>query len=185
MPTFDYRIVRRDYADKTGNFLDTQYFIVEAYYDENDKVFMITQTPEGPFGSTVEELRRNWFEIAEAFTKPILNWDNIPEEGAVNILEERMSELMDENGNLRPTEELEKEGKLIPSNEVFKNLQNKFIGSEFVPELDDFDMKEYFNERVVERNKSEQEHNNNYIGHSIYEVALRIVQSEIEKNGEE
>lgn len=113
MTSFDYRIMRRVYRKPASDeILDTQYYIVEATYDENGKVFMASQEPEGPYGGTVSDLMLAWMELIEAFNKPILDYDNIPEEGAVNVIQEQMDELTDEDGNMRPTEELEAEGKI-------------------------------------------------------------------------
>lgn len=168
---WDYRIIKKEYKNDEGVVLDASYFIIEAFYDENGKVFMCSQEPEGPAGDTIEEMIHNWCMLAEAFNKPILDFDNIPEDGAVHELDERMKELQDEDGNMRPTDELIEEGKLIPHETVMKNLRDKLaeraeenphIGSSLDDCEDelfgDIDLDAHRAECQNERNASEMRH---------------------------
>ncbi|MCD6398216.1 MAG: hypothetical protein J7L71_11820 [Spirochaetaceae bacterium] len=72
---WNYRVVRKK------ELTHFTYAVHEAYYDNNGKVGSITQKAINPFGETIEELRHSWLMMAEAFGKPILNYDDIPEPG--------------------------------------------------------------------------------------------------------
>lgn len=61
--------------------MDYTYAIHEAYYDKKGHVGAITEDPVEPCGENIEELRRSWIMMAEAFGQPILDYDNIPEPG--------------------------------------------------------------------------------------------------------
>jgi len=88
MKTWNYRIVRRKHAWKaTGTkeeVVSYSYGIHEAYYDKAGKVGAITEDPVELFGENIEELRHSWVSMAEAFAKPLLDYDDIPEPGYVD-----------------------------------------------------------------------------------------------------
>jgi hypothetical protein len=172
--SWDYRVVRRTYRKEDGEVLDVSYFIVEAFYDENDKVFMITQEPEGPFGDNISELMNCWVMLAEAFNKPILDWDNIPEEGAHNEIEERIEELQDDNGKMRPEEELIEEGKLIPHNVVMEDLIGKMGKTREEWEVE---MQQFRKDQEQERLDNETSYVINYIGQPIPVVIGQIIEN--------
>lgn len=81
--SWNYRIVKRTLRDEDGNALDVAYYFVEAFYDENGKVCDISEDPQHSYGETVSELRLDWIRKVRAFTLPILDYDNIPEPGAL------------------------------------------------------------------------------------------------------
>ena len=68
---------------------ETEYGVHEAYCDKKGLVFAITQQPVGPSGNTEEELKANIKHMWECLKKPILDYDNIPEEGAEDHLHYR------------------------------------------------------------------------------------------------
>jgi hypothetical protein len=190
------RIVRKVHGErgKDGKLVDPDneyneayYGIHEVYYDHNDKACMVSQEAEPLYGETVTELINNWLEMVDAFNKPILDFDEIPEEGAHNEIDESLKELQDEDGNIRPTEELIAEGKLITHEVVVKELREKLREKaedegnldEFNPDwLDDgFDMKEYRNEQVVEQNKEEKRFFDELVGKSKAEVIAHILEN--------
>src|SRR3989304_999685 len=82
---WNYRMVREKciYTDPTDKKerVDYTYAIHEPFYDKNGYVGAITQYPVEPFGENIEELRHSWVMMAEAFGKPILDYDSIPEPG--------------------------------------------------------------------------------------------------------
>jgi len=82
---WNYRVVRKGIVlkDSESNKERTYftYSVHETYYDNNGKVGSITQKAINPFGETIEELRHSWLMMAEAFGKPILDYDDIPEPG--------------------------------------------------------------------------------------------------------
>lgn len=160
---FNYRVVRKTFGnrDDDGKLIEAYdplhvyYGIHEVTYDENGKMIMVTQEAIEPYGETVEDLMHIWAYMAEAFTKPIVDFDDIPEEGSHNPLDDVFVELNDADGNPRPIEELEAEGKLVSHEDVMESLG-----------FTDFDRKEYANERAVERNIKESEYNQKFVGKS-------------------
>ncbi len=121
---WNYRVVRKKYelaTEDDENRSYYQYAIHEAYYDNNGKVGSITQEPIIPSGENIEELRHSWLIQAEAFGQPILDFDNIPEEGyrkeedhIATTIEERLEKI--KNGT----------AELIPLETVKKELEDKF-----------------------------------------------------------
>lgn len=83
MSYWNYRIVRKKY-DLSDGRVEYGYGLYEAFYDDHDKVHAITEAPQEPYGDTVAELRADWLLMAAAFAKPILDFDQIPEDGASN-----------------------------------------------------------------------------------------------------
>lgn len=73
---WNHRIVRR-----TLESGDVVYGVHEAYYDDNDKVAMITAEPVRLDSETLNDLKRTWAMLMEAFAAPVLDFDQIPEEG--------------------------------------------------------------------------------------------------------
>lgn len=80
---WNYRVIRRKISFVHGEIPmhEYTYHIHQAYVDENDKVGSITFEPIHVFGTTIEELQKVYELISDAFTKPILDIDNIPEKG--------------------------------------------------------------------------------------------------------
>lgn len=82
----NYRVVRKKsgYTESSlknkGN-IDYTYSIHEAYYDINGNVGAITQNAIELFGETVDDLWHSWLIMAEAFSKPVLDYERIPEPG--------------------------------------------------------------------------------------------------------
>jgi hypothetical protein len=89
MSYWNHRIVRRVYDSG-----EASYGIHEAFYDYEDRVRAITADPVGPEGETLEELRESYVELAEAFGRPVLDHDKIPEPGAQSF-EEEFPDLID------------------------------------------------------------------------------------------
>ena len=83
---WNYRIVI-----KTNDFGDHYYGIHDVYYNEEGLVDNCTETPCDPFGATKEELQDNMNQMAEAFTMPVLHYDDIREDAP---LCEEFSEFM-------------------------------------------------------------------------------------------
>ena len=63
---WNYRVVSGRYA----------YGIHEVYY-EDGKVALHTDNPIHPSGETLEELKADYKRMAEAFDKPVLDYDKI------------------------------------------------------------------------------------------------------------
>ena len=175
--TWNYRIIRKcGLRDSDGKRIDEDddlrnvwYAIHEVYYDENDKPFMCSMEPEYPCGETVDELIWSFSHFIEAFNKPILDYDEIPEEGAHDEIAETMKELQDENGEMRPIEELKSEGKLKSMDDIIDELG-----------LSDFDMKEYQNEQAVERQKCEKSFGEQFVGLKFPDLINKIFEKGFE-----
>jgi len=116
---WNYRVVRKKniYIDPTDKKerVGYMYAIHEAYYDKSGHVGSITQDPVEPFGENIEELRHSWVMMAEAFGKPILDYDDIPEPGYVrkedpigSVLDERLKELKSGNKKGIPWEQVKR-----------------------------------------------------------------------------
>jgi hypothetical protein len=157
---WNHRIVRKNNGKRdpeTGKLLDPDdisnisYGIHEVYYDDNDKAHACTTDPITLITENVGELIVEWYMYLAAFTKPILDYDSIPEEGSRSIFEERMNDM--EKGETTYTEF------------DFKEITGK-----------DFDLKEYYNECAVERIKSEKEYNETYVGKSKSEILENIIE---------
>lgn len=94
MSCWNYRVVRKVHSDGTSML-----GLHEAYYDDNGKVWGITNDPQEPVveekigcapdlpGETVEDLKQVLKWMLEACEKPILDADSIPESGAEDPLE--------------------------------------------------------------------------------------------------
>jgi hypothetical protein len=133
---WNYRIARkrneRIYKDKVKVHYD--YFIVEAYYDSNGKVGMISQDPTSFYGENVEQLADGYDKCKAAFYAPILDYDNIPEPGYQESADPFNAAL--KNGNfLKKLEEDEEKEEFSPPEVTEK-------------EMDDYD-KECEDERVM------------------------------------
>ncbi len=71
---WNYRIVIKTTEDG-----DHYYGIHEVYYNEAGLADNCTETPCDPFGETRAELQDNVNQMAEAFTMPVLHYDDIYE----------------------------------------------------------------------------------------------------------
>lgn len=74
---WNYRVVRR--ADETNRY---SFAIHEAYYDDHGKVHSISQEPVEIHGESIDDARHDALMQAAAFTRPVLDYDKIPEPGA-------------------------------------------------------------------------------------------------------
>ena len=90
MNHWNHRVVKRTFIWLEGTeneFTEDQYGIHEVYYDENGKVFAVTEEAIGPSGETMEELKESLEWITGALECPVLDYDNIPEDGATHPLD--------------------------------------------------------------------------------------------------
>ena len=69
---WNYRIVRKE-----GWF-----GIHEAFYDDNNKLSLVTVEPEAVQAEDETELKEVYDMMAEAFRAPVVNYEDVPEEGA-------------------------------------------------------------------------------------------------------
>ncbi|MFO7749896.1 MAG: addiction module protein [Desulfobacteraceae bacterium] len=135
--------------------IDCTYAIHEAYYDKNGFAGSITRDTIEPFGETIEELRHSWMMMAEAFGKPILDYEVIPEPGYSR-----------EDDPLRS--ELEKREKEFESGEV-KGIPWEQVKKELEEKWGPFDGDAYREEVEDRRLDKEQDHNDTFVGISGFE----------------
>jgi hypothetical protein len=79
MSHWNHRVVKRTFEG--GEVI---YAIHEAYYDDNKKVWAITEEGVDAHGETMEELKQSLEWMQKALEAPILDYDKIPEEGAIS-----------------------------------------------------------------------------------------------------
>ena len=73
--TWNYRVIRKT---NTGyDHLDELYAIHEVYYSKDGKPEMVTVEPVGIVGEDYAELCAELAHYTEAFSKPVLNYEDI------------------------------------------------------------------------------------------------------------
>lgn len=81
---WNYRIVRRRIPiQESGNTRDKTFGIHEAYYDKNGKVWAITEEQMCPVGDSRRDLEMCFEQMRQAFKRPVLKFEDIPEHGAI------------------------------------------------------------------------------------------------------
>lgn len=82
--TWNYRVVRRR-PPGTREFV---YAIHETHYDENGKIWAISQEPMHPMGAdedpgeALSSLGRDMEKMAQALRRPVVNHEDVPEPGS-------------------------------------------------------------------------------------------------------
>ncbi len=162
---WNYRVVRKKtvYQDSSGKKerINYMYAIHEAYYDKNGFAGTITTDPVEPFGETIEELRHSWLMMAEAFGKPVLDYDMIPEPG-YNRKEDPVASELDKR--VKDFESGKTKG--IPWEQVKKELEEKF---------GPFDQDAYEKQIEDERLEKEQYHSEAFIGIPAFEDLIKKI----------
>jgi putative addiction module component (TIGR02574 family) len=162
---WNYRVVRKKtvYQDSSNKKERTNYTyaIHEAYYDKNGFAGAITTDHVEPFGETIEELRHSWVMMAEAFGKPILDYDMIPEPGYERREDPVASEL-----DKRVKDFESDKTKTIPWEQVKKELEEKW---------GPFDQDAYEKQIEDERLEKEHYHSKNFIGIPAFEDLIKKI----------
>ncbi len=162
---WNYRVVRKKtvYHDSSGRKERTNYTyaIHEAYYDKNGFAGAITTDPIEPFGETIEELRHSWVMMAEAFGKPVLDYDMIPEPGYEHKEDPVASEL-----DKRAKEFESDKSKGIPWEQVKNELEEKW---------GPFDQDAYEKKMEDERLEKERYHSKAFIGIPAFEDLIKKI----------
>ena len=135
---WNYRIARKKTNCTEG--IHHSYFIVEAYYDKNGKIGMITVEATSPYGENIEELANGFEKMREAFYAPIIDYDNIPEPGYTES-----EELCVENMTEKEIDSLIEEE---------KKFDNEFI------KITDEERLDLYNQSEIERIDKETIYNN-------------------------
>ena len=56
---------------------ETQYGVVETYYNDDGEIAFTSAEFQSPYGETLEELKANFEDMQKAFELPVLDLDNI------------------------------------------------------------------------------------------------------------
>lgn len=65
-------------VDLSNDYYEEDCFgIVECYYNEKGEIYATTDRFIDPYGETLEELKRSFEKMKEAFDKEVLDLDNI------------------------------------------------------------------------------------------------------------
>jgi hypothetical protein len=170
MSGWNYRLVRRKHIDTLHDKerISYSYSVHEAFYDKLGKVILISAEPEAPYGENVTEVRRSYAMMAEAFGKPILDYDKIPEEG------------FDEDNALVSGKLLEDLSKLALEPEESEDTEES---DDELSKLPPFDSEAFEKECEEDRLKSEVIHNEKFVDvHPFNKLVESIVNDYITRN---
>ena len=56
---------------------ETQYGVVETYYNDDGEITFTSAEFQSPYGETLEDLKANFDDMKKAFELPVLDLDNI------------------------------------------------------------------------------------------------------------
>ncbi len=70
MSYWNYRVVR--HSPEQG---EIYYGIHEVYYNEDGSIWVLTESPVDVHGEYVEDLKEGYFNMQEAFDKPVIDFD--------------------------------------------------------------------------------------------------------------
>lgn len=157
---WNYRLVRKkhEWTDAKGETrIDYTYGIHEAFYDKLGKVVMITEDAMEPFGETAKDCRHSWVMMGEAFGKPILDYNQIPEPG---------HDTEDSLANVDKLKEELEEAVATKDDEDSKEINNW---------INDFDREAFEKEQEAERVASEVEHTDKFGNYEVYEELISAI----------
>lgn len=80
---WNYRLVKRVQRVSLNDYVT--YGIHETYYNEKGEPNGITERPVEPYGENATEILQCWSQMAEAFTKPILDYDEFVNKDMDNV----------------------------------------------------------------------------------------------------
>ena len=76
--TVSYPVVDdKDYNKVVDTLEETQYGVVETYYNDDGEIAFTSAEFQSPYGETLEELKSNFEMMQKAFEIPVLDLDNI------------------------------------------------------------------------------------------------------------
>lgn len=76
--TVSYLVVDdKDYTRVADTLEETQYGLVETYYNDEDEIAFTSAEFQAPYGETLEELKANFDDMQKAFELPVVDLDNI------------------------------------------------------------------------------------------------------------
>ena len=90
---WNHRVIRK--SRRVGKDVHVSYGIHEVYYDSEGKPHSVTEEPVDPYGDTPVQLLHSWMMMADAFTKPILDYAIFKDKDIENITIEELTSLKD------------------------------------------------------------------------------------------
>ena len=76
--TVSYSVVNdNDYNLVVDTLEETQYGVVETYYNYDGEIAFTSAEFQSPYGETLEELKVNFDDVKKAFELPVLDLSNI------------------------------------------------------------------------------------------------------------
>lgn len=82
MSSWNYRLVHRKHYGRTPEFDEDVYAIHEVYYDNDGKVRAVSTDPSPVYANDMQGIEWVLRKMQEAYTKDVLEWDNIPDKTA-------------------------------------------------------------------------------------------------------
>lgn len=85
MRHWNYRVLKRVVQPlrESGSEPEDMYGIHECYYDSKGKLYSFSADPIPVVANTLEDLKDNLDRMARAFSSPVLDYNKLPEPGAV------------------------------------------------------------------------------------------------------
>lgn len=75
--SWNYRVIEKVSLDMDDDIIGATYSVHEVYYRDGAPD-MWCESPQAPFGETLEELQADLERMARAIDKPTLKWDEMP-----------------------------------------------------------------------------------------------------------
>jgi hypothetical protein len=79
MSHWNYRVVHRSHKSKIAGYIEQEYGIYEVYYNDKGLVTAVSQELSPCCAEDIVGLKWVMDKFVEAYSKPVLEWDNIPE----------------------------------------------------------------------------------------------------------
>lgn len=121
---WNYRLIRKHVND------EYVYNVYEAYYDDNGKISTISKDPIILGGCDIKEVMVDLINFMKAFTKPILNYDDIPEDGSANIFKNIVKDIEPENIHISFSHEFRDMFDKLDVNKIDKEIEEERINYE-------------------------------------------------------
>jgi hypothetical protein len=87
--TWNYRVVRRLVPSDVTGGVQPLFAVHEAYYDAEGRCWGITERAVSPSGDTLKEFRGDFAMYnTDVRRRPVLNYEDVPEPGAINPADE-------------------------------------------------------------------------------------------------
>lgn len=97
MRHWNYRILKRviQPSPNSGNEPEDDFGIYECYYDRQGRIHSFSTEPRPVAASSLAELKDEISRMARAFKSPVLDYDKLPEPGALSWDEDPVEDVND------------------------------------------------------------------------------------------